>query len=183
MEIRKGPTIFFIIVIVVLLAVAAFTYKDWIKDQFKSKQPKSKPGASQAAVNRPTRKLDQPVQESNFDFADYNPKVTLPRRDYGRDDPFLPLVVRSQRRAAPQSNTPAAKEEEEKKTTIRLSAILGDVAIFDEDGESKSVSLGETIADLVVSDIGDGEVTLDGTEETYTIRLGKEIKVKTSESE
>jgi hypothetical protein len=58
-----------------------------------------------------------------------------------------------------------------------LTAILGGTAILKVDGADKSVSVGDTVSGMKVSEIRSGEVLLDKGGKKYTIALGSQIKL------
>lgn len=98
----------------------------------------------------------------------------LSPQEYGRENPFEPVVKKSRAR---RSSTKKATANKPKQVTIHLSAILGGTAILKVDGADKSVSVGDTVSGMKVSEIRSGEVLLDKAGKQYTIALGSLIKL------
>lgn len=98
----------------------------------------------------------------------------LSPREYGRENPFEPVVKKS---SARRSNTKKTTANKPKQVTIHLSAILGGTAILKVDGADKSVSVGDTVSGMKVSEIRSGEILLDKGGKQHTIALGSQIKL------
>jgi hypothetical protein len=112
-------------------------------------------------------------------------KTSLPKSS--RDNPFLPIPIQN-----PQANKmPITQEIKEGKKgtlsnqnekpvreiTIRLIGIIGkNKAFIDEDGTSKVLSIGDTVAEMKVSEIRDDEVILSKGNTKYTLNTGGQLK-------
>ncbi len=99
----------------------------------------------------------------------------LSPREYGRENPFEPVVKKSSTRS--NAKKPKTTVSKPKEITIHLSAILGETAILKVDGADKSVSVGDTVNGMKVSEIRNGEILLDKAGKTHTIALGSQIKL------
>ena len=142
------------------------------------RQSTSKPDAQRSAPPAQVR-----VEAESSEVADAERRASLPKGEYGKENPFEPIVAPAARRSAAKTKPPpaAARIEEskpEKKIVIRLSAILGNTAIMLVDGSSQSVSVGDTIAGLKVLSVGESKVVLEKGDETFTVTLETEIEVK-----
>ncbi len=150
-------------------------------------------GKTEAVVsesNPPTQKPDPSAQADSDESEDYNPETSLSPREYGRENPFAPLVAESRRSTRRAANTTAVSriirsdatrtETKAEETTISLTAVLGDAAIFEERGLSRSVSVGETIAGMEVLEIRNDEVVLSKENKGYRMTLGAQLNVTTS---
>ncbi len=109
---------------------------------------------------------------------DNAPEAKEPQRlspqEYGRENPFDPIVKKGPARRSKPTKTAANKT---KQITVHLTAILGGTAILKVDGTDKSVSVGDTVSGMKVSEIRSGEVLLDKGGKKYTIALGSLSKL------
>ena len=141
------------------------------------RQSTSKPDAQRSTPPAQVR-----VETESSEVADAERRASLPKGEYGKENPFEPIVAPAAKGSAAKTKPPApARTEErkpEKKIVIRLSAILGNTAIMLVDGSSKSVSVGDTIAGLKVLSVGESKVVLGEGDETFTVTLETEIEVK-----
>ena len=99
----------------------------------------------------------------------------LSPQEYGRENPFDPIVNKSSAGGRGKSTKTTASKP--KQVTVYLTAILGGTAIFKVDGADKSVSVGDTISGMKVWEIRSGEVLLDKGGKKRTIALGSKIKL------
>ena len=125
----------------------------------------------------PVQVSTPPEQVDSDEPAGENSALVLAPQNYGRKNPFVPLVrTRSRRRPTTQART--AKIPPKKTVIIRLSAVLGEnSAIFVENGVSKSAAVGDTIGGLKVLEIKTEEVLLGNGDKKYTVTLGTELKL------
>jgi len=153
---------------------------------------KKKQNASEQPVQTPTpTPKEVETEKEDIENADAERRASLPSGEYGRDDPFESIVVsRSSRKRNVNTRkakpTPAPRPARvvsesttaDKEIYISLSAVLGNIAILMVDGSSKSVSVGDTFSGLKVSNIKEGEVTLERGNENFTVTLGVQTRVK-----
>jgi type II secretory pathway component PulC len=147
-----------------------------------SKETPSTVKTVQADSKPLNQKVTPPKQEAeqvDDELTLENPNESLSPREYGRENPFEPLVRSS---SARRSSTPRSNAREttdtKPKIVIRLTAILGEnSAIFNEGGADKSVSVGDTIGGMAVLEIqiNEGKVVLGKGDEKRTISLGEKI--------
>jgi hypothetical protein len=191
MNIRKGPTIFLAVVILILMSVALYSYRGLIfRDRSRSPGGRQPRQAGTRAISRPQKGSinppAEPAQNSPEDeLKNYDPKKTLSRREYGKVNPFAPFPSsrpRGRSRGIPLDKTLRDEIAEKMSPLIEVTAIFGDTAILKVDGVSKPVEAEDTVAGLKVLKIGDGEIVLLGKEE-YTIKLrGEPFRVPTGEA-
>jgi hypothetical protein len=130
-------------------------------DRSKTGQSKVTQSGNSPSIQTPA----PPVQANSEELTDYNPALSLSPREYGRENPFVPLV-RESRTKRPDSEQSESKPA---KPVIILTATLGeDLAIFEVDGAIRSASVGDAI--------DDGEVLLSTEDRKYTITLGEQPK-------
>lgn len=150
----------------------------------RSKGSKSKSKAQQQSVSKaPTRK-SLPSRDNSGAKEEPAPKLNLPPGEFGRENPFMPLVGR---RTEVEVSKPVVEKKEEEKPkpeerkpeppkplpVVSLTAIVGqNAAIFEENGVSRTVSTGDTVAGLNVLEIRRGEVVLGKGSKKYTVTLG-----------
>ena len=142
-------------------------------------QPDSSP-SSQAPP--PAEQEDEDGDEA----MEANPNLSLSPREYGRENPFVPLVrsrLAGRARTTNRSKTTQTKTTESEpkaEIVIRLTAILGEnSAIFNEGGADRSISVGDTVGGMKVLEIriSEGKVVLGKGDEKRTIELGTQIKL------
>ena len=146
-------------------------------------------GRSSAAKNQtdsgsPTQVSTPPEQVDSDEPTDENPALVLAPQNYGRKNPFVPLVRSRSRNGTRSVSRPSATQvrttesEPKKEVIIRLSAVLGEnAAILEENGVSRSASTGDTIGGLKILEIKSGEVLLSDGNKKYTVTLGAELKL------
>ena len=182
---------------IVLLSVLVFAILITGCDRLKKAEPR-------AVVEQPTNK--QYVQTSNVQTStppvkvkpevediekkDAERRASLPRQEYGRNNPFARLLGASPAKKDTNVSkvvinkpvTPPTVRTEvkntEKEVAINLNAILGSVAILQVDGSNRSVSVGDSVAGLKVTDIGEGRVVLERGNEKFPVGMEAGIKVK-----
>ena len=124
--------------------------------------------------------------EDSDDVMEADPNSSLSPREYGRENPFVPLVrsrLAGRARTTNRSRTTQTQTTESKpkaEIVIRLTAILGDnSAIFNEGGADKSISVGDTVGGMKVLEIqiDEGKVVLGKGDEKRTIALGTQIEL------
>ena len=142
--------------------------------------------AAKDQTNRkpPVQVSPSPEQVDSDEPTDENPALVLAPKNYGRKNPFVPLVRSRSRSGTGSVSRPSATQvkttesEPKKEVIIRLSAVLGEnAAIFVENGVSKSASTGDTIGGLKVLEIKSDQVLLGGGDTKYTVTLGAELKL------
>ena len=165
-------------VIILLLFVVAINGCDRTTANQSSAAKNQTDGRFPAQVSTP------PEQVDSDEPADENPALVLAPKNYGRKNPFVPLVRSRSRSGTGTARKPSATQakttesEPKKEVIIRLSAVLGeDAAIFEENGVSKSASTGDTIGGLKVLEIKSDEVLLGSGDKKYTVTLGAELKL------
>ena len=134
------------------------------------KQPATKPAPRSSAPPVQVR-----VETESSEVADAERRASLPKGEYGKENPFKPIVASSAKGSTAKTKPPPAparvnKSKPVKKIVIRLSAILGNAAIVLVDGSSQSVSVGDTIAGLKVLSVGESKVVLGKGDETFCFR-------------
>jgi len=108
----------------------------------------------------------------------------LPPSEFGRENPFKPLMAEDTDRlvvhnsSAENNGTPGFDGKE---PSIRLTAVFimdgkresGNKATIEENGVSRSVSVGDTVAGMEIIDIRRGEVVLGSETRKRKIKLGE----------
>lgn len=143
----------------------------------------SNPQRLDAQKPPPSAQVETEVE--SIEVTDAERRAALPKREYGRDDPFERILggpskkssVKAKQVSPPQVTT--EKSVSDKEITIGLSMILGNVAILLVDSSTKSVSIGDIVAGLKVLEIKESEVILVKGNATFTVTSETEIKVKT----
>lgn len=175
------------------MAVALYFYRGLIfRDRSRTpggKAPREATARSNTISRRPkinpsSQGSAQPKQEREGmdELKNYDPKKTLSRREYGKDNPFAPLAQARPRRTP---KIPPDLRDEVAKTMsplIELTGVLGDTAFLKVDGEEESVSANDTVAGMKVLEVGDNSVRLSKGDNEYTITLGKSFRVPTGEA-
>ncbi|MFC1717198.1 hypothetical protein ACFL6S_26290 [Candidatus Poribacteria bacterium] len=157
----------------------------------RSKSAKTSPPRAETAQtdNSPAKQTPPPPEQENEDKEEpmeINPNSSLSKREYGRENPFEPVVRSSRsgrtrttnRSSVTQKKATASKPESE--ITLGLTGILGEnLAIFNNNGVDKSVSVGDMVAGMAVLEIqiDEGRVILGKGDEKLTIGLGAQIKL------
>jgi len=197
----RGTTVFLIVVVVILLVVAVIaninTFKElgWFGGKSRPKPSEPVVKKSNTAVKKPNTN-DPPIknspppaqkEENKENSENSNESANsgdwwkdLPRNQYGRTNPFQPLV--GARRPSPQrtnsSSKPALegiiKQFANQGPLVQLTAIFGEQAIFKVEGSSKTVKAGDTLAGMDVASIGEDEVILNKGDKNLVMKLGEE---------
>ena len=149
------------------------------------RQSASKSNPQRLNAQKPPPLAQVETEVESIEVTDAERRAALPKREYGRDDPFERILDgRSRKNTAkprqisqPQVNT--EKSVPDKEITIGLSMILGNVAELMVDGSSMLISIGDTVAGLKVLEIKESEVILAKGNAKYTVTSEAEIKVKT----
>jgi hypothetical protein len=180
MSIRKGPTIFLVIIILTLMAVGVYVNRGFLfRNRGRTpREEQSKIETVQSAPKLPSpgnnpHAQDPPNIESNDELKDYDPKKTLSRREYGRSNPFAPLV---QARPGPKPEPDNTVKKETSGPLMQVTAIFGGQAIIKVDGANRNVSAGNTLAGMKVMSVEESKVILRKGDEDYTLTLGEEPK-------
>ncbi len=179
--------------IVLLLLCTVFMVGIDRCDRSEASQPEASSPAAETvqADNSPSNQTPPPSErkdedKGNDELTADNPNSSLSPREYGRENPFEPLV---RSRPAGRGRTTGRSNTAQKKTTakkpeaervVRLTAILGEnSAIFKENGADKSVSIGDAVGGMKVLEIriNEGKVVLSKGDEKLTIALGTQIKL------
>jgi hypothetical protein len=179
----RGTTVFLIVVVVILLVVAVIaninTFRElgWIGGP-RSRQPVEEVKRTNTN-NSPDEEITPPVQEEENEENSVKPensnwRASLPRSQYGRNNPFQPL--RGARSRTEPKPKPEPDEKEGPGPLMQVTAVFGGQAIIKVDGASKTVSAGDTLAEMEVVSIGEDEVLLRKEDKDYTITLGEEPK-------
>jgi len=141
---------------------------------FSSQKPS--PPAEQADNKEPV--VDNPTgNKATEDDAQEDKKaLRLSPREYGRENPFEPVVKKS---LARKSNVkrPSTTVNKREEITIHLTAVLGKTAILRVDSVDKPVSVGDTVNGMKILEIRSGEVLLDKGGKKHTIALGAQVKL------
>jgi cytoskeletal protein RodZ len=199
----RGMTVFLIVIVVILLVVAVIANINTFKQLgwFGGSKPKqTRTEVKQSNISKlPPQRTPQLAQnganEANNENSAKSTDTTkwrdsLPSGQYGRKNPFQPLV--GTRRASSQRGIRASKPALEgiikqmatQGPVVQLTAVFGDQAIFKVDGSSKTVSVGDTLAGMEVASIEEGQVILKKGDKNNTIKLGEEPKrIPTGEAE
>lgn len=181
----RGTTVFLIVVVVILLIVAVIanigTFRElgWLGG--KSKPKPSEPVVKQSnSGNSPGKEIPPEItpaakneenKENSVKPANSNWRASLSPRLYGRPNPFLPL-----RGARPPDPKPVPPVPDAAGPLMQVTAIFGGQAIIKVDGADKTVSAGNTLAEMEVVSIGENEVRLRREDKDYTLTLGEEAK-------
>ncbi len=128
------------------------------------------------------------VTESATEHKYTGYRLQLPSSDFGRENPFMPLVLKSPIKKAKRNSSSTSEAMKSRTDTgspdaepaIRLMAIIMPggaqsgraTAIIEENGVSRSVSVGDTVAEMEVLEIRRGEVSLNKGDEVYKLTLG-----------
>lgn len=139
----------------------------------------SNPQRLDAQKPPPSAQVETEVE--SIEVTDAERRAALPKREYGRDDPFERILGGRPRKkdVKPKPTVNMEKSVPDKEITIGLSMILGNVAILLVDSSTKSVSIGDIVAGLKVLEIKESEVILVKGNATFTVTSETEIKVKT----
>lgn len=123
-------------------------------------------------------------QAKNEELEGDNPILEpLSPKEYGRENPFIPLVVArstSRNRTVPRISTAQTNniaKKKEPKIIIKVTAILGNSAIIEEGNAAGSVSIGDTIGGMEVLEIKSNGVTLGRGSEKHKIAVGKKLEL------
>lgn len=180
----RGTTVFLIVVVVILLVVAVIanisTFRElgWFGGS-RSRQPVEEVKRNNTS-NSPAEEISPPVQEeenkeNSAKPANSNWRASLPRNQYGRKNPFQPLRGSSPR-PEPKPKPDETVGKEAPGPLMQVTAVFGGQAIIKVNGASKTVSAGDTLAEMEVVSIGEDEVLLRKEDKDYTITLGEEPK-------
>ncbi len=180
----RGTTVFLIVVVVILLALAVVANINQFKQLgllggSKAKKPieeVKRPDTNNPPVEERTPPIESNrlEKENSPESGNSNWRASLSPSLYGRSNPFLPL--RGARPGPGPEPKPKPEEKEAPGPLMQLTAILGDQAIVKVGGASKTISAGDTLAGMEVLSIGGNEVLLRKEDKDYTITLGEEPK-------
>jgi hypothetical protein len=137
-----------------------------------------------------------PIQENTLQQGDIakkseatgnNPSIAS-LRNYTRENPFVPLISdRTASKPIPQENkedkkivaSPKAPEIKPitKEITVNLISVIGGAtALFSEDGQTRVLSIGDSIAEMRVLEMGNDNVILIKDSKKYKIKTGEQLK-------
>jgi hypothetical protein len=159
-------------------------------NRIKTKQADvAKESVSDTSSQKPIQ--ETPLQQQDIanksETADNNPSIAS-LRNYTRENPFVPLISdRTTTKPIPQENkedkkiVASAKIQDNKPitrdiTVNLLSVIGGTTALFSEDGQTRVLSIGDSIADMRVLEMGDDNVILIKDSKKYKIKTGEQLK-------
>jgi hypothetical protein len=122
------------------------------------------------------------------DLPQTDDKDALPIQEYafsatefGRENPFMPLTMEDVRSMRNDQRERESKEPNKPPSPlVRLTAVFlvsgarsgESTATIEEDGVSRSISVGDTVMGMEVMEIRRGEIILSGEAGTYTMMLG-----------
>jgi hypothetical protein len=159
-----------------------------------AKKAKSNPTANKEISNQAS--AQNPIADNakkNSIPGDNNAPIDPPKKTsfaYTRENPFLPLISEQSPNAVKPAPQKIVDEKEKKpeppkiekpvrEVMVSLNGVIsGDSAFFSEDGLSKTLSVGETIAGMKILEINKGEVILIKDNLRYRMKTGEQLKVK-----
>lgn len=117
------------------------------------------------------------LMQKNSANGQLRQKNTLPSSEFGRENPFMPLIVKP---ADGSVQTDHKSDSSHAEPKIRLTAVFiangsqrnKPTAIIEEKGVSRSVYIGDIVAGMKIVAIRRGEVILDKDNKSYTMKLG-----------
>ena len=179
-------------IVIMLLSIVVLASGIASCDRFRRGNSKNVDGQSTSMSNtqmldtqKPPPSAQVETEVESTEVTDVERRAALPKREYGRDDPFERILGSSPKKtsAKPKQVSPpkvtTEKSVPDKEITIGLSMILGNVAILLVDGSTRSISIGDTVAGLKVLEIKASEVILVKGNAKFTVTSETEIKVKT----
>lgn len=119
----------------------------------------------------------EPPTQTSSTVGQVRRKYQLAPSELGRENPFMPLIVKHSDRNRGATDRSARVNPDGDGSiadpVIRLTAIINETkAIIEEGGISRSISVGDTIARMKVVEIRRGKIILDKKDRRYTIKLG-----------
>ena len=187
----RGTTVLLIVVVIALGSVAVIANFDQFKmligsGRSDSTQTKNKPPDEEVTSPDQEKAVDTNVAGNNInrisEIEDTERRRELSKRGYGRSNPFEPIVVSRRSRQSGPAKTSASTGESNQLPYMRLTAVLGETAIFEVDAGSKTVSVGDVVAGMNVVEIRENQVILNKGNKLYSIMLRGQLKAVPSET-